>query len=55
MLAEVISQHHLLAGLIDKGRVERKRLVQMLRHCDLLQYLRQLIPGILTALLVAVA
>ena len=55
MLAEVVAQPDRLARLIDKLRIQRKLLVQMLRDADLLQHLRQLVAGVLALLLVAVA
>ncbi len=54
-LAEVVAQAHGLARVVDELRVQRKHLVQALRDADLLQYLRQLIAGVLTRLLVSVA
>ena len=38
MLAEVVAQPHRLAGVVDELRVQRKLLVQMLLHADLLQH-----------------
>jgi hypothetical protein len=55
MLPEVVSQLDRLAAFIHKRRVQRKLLIQVLRNPNLLQNLRQLVPGILACLLVAVA
>ena len=51
MLAEVVAQPDRLAGLIDKLRVQRKRLIQVLRHADVLQHGGQLVAAVLARLL----
>jgi hypothetical protein len=54
-LAEVVAQAHGLARVVDELRVQRKHLVQALRHAHALQHLRQLIAAVLARLFVAVA
>jgi hypothetical protein len=55
MLAEVVAQPNLLASIVDKLRIERKLLVEVLIDLDLLQHGRKLIAGVLAGLLITVA